>query len=232
MPAKACSLGRRTAPTLTTSGRVVLQIKESNCLVCHGIINPLGFTLEHFDAVGRFRDKDNNKPVDSSGDYRTRSGRDVRVKNAHELAVFLVDSDEAQTAFVEQLFHYLVRCKPTARANKKNSATRSPRRIQTSANWRSKSWPNRPSLRHPQPPISADTVHARYPRTLASRFGLISRQSSRSPVQTGRHCWITRVNYTNNKWSLSASREVYDWLFRIDIREHHLAAIDGPLRSE
>ena len=35
---------------------------------CHGIINPLGFTLEHFDAVGRFREKDNGKPVDASGE--------------------------------------------------------------------------------------------------------------------------------------------------------------------
>ena len=35
--------------------------------MCHGIINPLGFTLEHFDAVGRYRERDNGKPIDSSG---------------------------------------------------------------------------------------------------------------------------------------------------------------------
>jgi hypothetical protein len=77
-------------------------------MVCHGIINPLGFTLEHFDAVGRYREKDNDKAVDSTGSYRTRSGEETTVKNAHELAEFLIKSDEAQSAFVEQMFHALV----------------------------------------------------------------------------------------------------------------------------
>src|SRR5262249_49942806 len=46
-------------PDLTTRERVSLQTKPAGCQVCHGTINALGFTLEHFDAVGRFRDKDN-----------------------------------------------------------------------------------------------------------------------------------------------------------------------------
>ncbi len=32
----------------------------------------------------------------------------MTVNNAHELATFLVESDEAQSAFVDQLFHHLV----------------------------------------------------------------------------------------------------------------------------
>ena len=33
---------------------------------CHGaIINPLGFALENFDAIGRFRDNDNGFPIDA-----------------------------------------------------------------------------------------------------------------------------------------------------------------------
>jgi Protein of unknown function (DUF1588) len=95
-------------PSLTTRERVALQTQATSCMSCHGIINPLGFTLEHFDAVGRYRDQDNNKPVDSTGTYRTRFGREVTLNNAHELATFLVDSDEARAAFVEQLFHHLV----------------------------------------------------------------------------------------------------------------------------
>ena len=33
------------------------------------MINPLGFTLENYDAVGRYRDKENGQPVDASGWY-------------------------------------------------------------------------------------------------------------------------------------------------------------------
>jgi hypothetical protein len=95
-------------PNLTTRERVEMQTKAATCMSCHAIINPLGFTLESFDAVGRYRDKDHGKPVDPTGSYRTRDGKSVAVKGARELAVFLAGSDEAHEAFVEQLFHYLV----------------------------------------------------------------------------------------------------------------------------
>lgn len=95
-------------PDLTTRERVILQTKPATCMTCHGVINPLGFTLEHFDAVGRYREVDRGKPVDAQGAYQTRAGAQVQVNGARELAEFLVTSDEAHAAFTEQLFHHLV----------------------------------------------------------------------------------------------------------------------------
>lgn len=95
-------------PTLTTRERVTLQTRSNACMTCHGIINPLGFTLEHFDAVGRFRDQDHGKPIDALGSYRTRAGQTVTLNSARELATFLAGSEEAQAALAEQLFHHLV----------------------------------------------------------------------------------------------------------------------------
>jgi len=40
-------------PELTTRERVALQTRPQHCQSCHEVINPLGFTLENFDAVGR-----------------------------------------------------------------------------------------------------------------------------------------------------------------------------------
>jgi hypothetical protein len=77
-------------------------------MTCHGLINPLGFTLERFDAIGRYREVDRGKPIDDKGGYRTRNGRAVSLKGARELAKFLAGSREAQNAFTEQLFHHLV----------------------------------------------------------------------------------------------------------------------------
>ena len=57
--------------------RVTMQTKENSCMTCHAIINPLGFTLENFDAVGRYREQDHGKPVDPTGSYRTRDGQAV-----------------------------------------------------------------------------------------------------------------------------------------------------------
>jgi hypothetical protein len=96
-------------PNLTTRERVALQTKPAACIICHGMMNPLGFALENFDAVGRYREKEHEKPIDVSGHYETRAGEQVKFTGARELAAFLARSEETQTAFIEQMFHYLVK---------------------------------------------------------------------------------------------------------------------------
>ena len=96
-------------PNLTTRERVALQTKPAACITCHGIMNPLGFCLEHFDAAGRYRDTDHGKPVDDSGSYETRAGERVKFAGPRQLATFLAASDEVHAAFVNQMFHHLVK---------------------------------------------------------------------------------------------------------------------------
>jgi hypothetical protein len=94
-------------PEMTTRERVQMQTKPETCNTCHSMINPLGFTLESYDAIGRVRQNDNGKPVDTSGKYKTRQGDIVQFKNAAELSKFIATSDESQKAFVEKLFQYM-----------------------------------------------------------------------------------------------------------------------------
>ena len=96
-------------PELTTRERVALQTNSRACQSCHGIINPLGFTLEHFDAIGRYRDKEKDHPIDATGAYQTRTGDVVKFAGIRDLATFLAGSEEVHDAFVEHLFHYLVK---------------------------------------------------------------------------------------------------------------------------
>jgi mono/diheme cytochrome c family protein len=96
-------------PKLTTRERVSLQTKPMNCAACHGLMNPLGFALENFDAVGRFRAEEKDKPVDASGFYETRAGTVAKFTGAKELAKFLAESPEVPAAFVDRLFHHLVK---------------------------------------------------------------------------------------------------------------------------
>ena len=96
-------------PDLTTRQRVTLQTKPESCQSCHGMINPLGFTLEHFDAVGRYRNEEKGRPIDATGSYETRAGEMVKFDGVRDLAAFLAGSEETHTAFVQQLFHYLVK---------------------------------------------------------------------------------------------------------------------------
>lgn len=96
-------------PDLTTRERITLQTKPNACNRCHSMINPLGFPLEHFDAVGRFREQEKGQPVDSSGMYETLAGKTVQFQGPEELKRFLADSPEAQSAFIERLFQHLTK---------------------------------------------------------------------------------------------------------------------------
>lgn len=96
-------------PTLTTRARVAMQTKPAMCNSCHSLINPLGFTLERYDAIGRIRNAENGKPIDSTGSYLARNGANVKFTGAADLAKFLADSDETHAAFTEKLFQHLTK---------------------------------------------------------------------------------------------------------------------------
>jgi hypothetical protein len=65
----------------SASLRQVMEAHRANpvCASCHSKMDPLGFGLENFNAIGEWRDKDGKFPIDSSGvlpDGRTFTGPD------------------------------------------------------------------------------------------------------------------------------------------------------------
>jgi Protein of unknown function (DUF1592)/Protein of unknown function (DUF1588)/PA14 domain/Cytochrome C oxidase, cbb3-type, subunit III len=96
-------------PTLTTRERIIKQTAPNNCQTCHDMINPLGFTLEHYDSVGRYRTVEQQRPIDASGSYLRPDGDVTHFKNAQELGQFLSESPEATGAFVERLFKDVIK---------------------------------------------------------------------------------------------------------------------------
>lgn len=102
-----------THPDLTSRERVTLQTEAVACQTCHTMINPLGFALEEFDAIGRYRTEerrgDKVRPIDATGSYQPREGPEATFRGGRELAAYLVESPDAREAFVQQLFHALVR---------------------------------------------------------------------------------------------------------------------------
>ncbi len=95
-------------PSLTTRQRVSLQTSASACQICHSTINPFGFALENFDAIGRLRTEEKAMPIDAVGEYQPPMGERVHFSGARELGKYLVASSFVQEAFIERLFHALV----------------------------------------------------------------------------------------------------------------------------
>jgi hypothetical protein len=51
------------------SMRQAMEAHRANpvCASCHSRMDPIGFSLENFDGIGAWRDKDNGSTIDSSG---------------------------------------------------------------------------------------------------------------------------------------------------------------------
>lgn len=101
-------------PDLTTRQRVHLQTSPKNCRACHIKINGLGFAMEQYDAVGRFRNQEKDRAINAKGDYTTRANENVEFDGAQQLAEFLASSDDAKRAFVHRSFQHLVKQPPSA----------------------------------------------------------------------------------------------------------------------
>jgi hypothetical protein len=89
----------------SASLRKVMEAHRANpvCASCHTKMDPLGFGLENFDAVGRWRDKDGNFPIDSSGVLP--DGRTFQGPKGLETTI-VADKDKFSMAVTTKLMEY------------------------------------------------------------------------------------------------------------------------------
>ena len=68
-PPNVPALPERDTRGQALSMRAQMEQHRSNpvCASCHRLMDPLGFALEHFDGVGRWRTTDADAPIDASG---------------------------------------------------------------------------------------------------------------------------------------------------------------------
>ena len=69
-PANVPALEAKRSDGQVLSMREAMEAHRSNptCAVCHKLMDPLGLSLENFDAIGRWRDlSDSHTPIDASG---------------------------------------------------------------------------------------------------------------------------------------------------------------------
>jgi hypothetical protein len=88
---------------LTVRQLVEKHVSDSKCAVCHKRIDPYGFALEAFDAVGRHREKDlGDRPIDTQ--VTTPDG--VRLNGLEGLRNYLLV--ERRDAFIRQFCRKLL----------------------------------------------------------------------------------------------------------------------------
>jgi hypothetical protein len=60
--------GEDVAKAKTIRERMELHRKNPTCAACHSIMDPVGFSLENFDLVGKWRDMDGKTPIDATAE--------------------------------------------------------------------------------------------------------------------------------------------------------------------
>jgi hypothetical protein len=84
--------GSKVEASASVRQRLEAHRSKPGCANCHNLVDPPGFALEHFDAVGKWRDRDGPAPVDASGVLTTGQ----KFSNAAELTnIFLTDRRDA-----------------------------------------------------------------------------------------------------------------------------------------
>lgn len=67
-PPGVAELEPDTRGATTVREQLAKHRRNANCAVCHQKIDPLGFSLEHFDPTGQWRQRyDKRRPIDTSG---------------------------------------------------------------------------------------------------------------------------------------------------------------------
>lgn len=86
---------------MTARDRLTQHRANPSCAGCHSLMDPLGLALEQFDGLGAFRQTENGKPIDPSGELDGMQFRDAR-----ELAAVLAMRPGTADCFVRTVLRY------------------------------------------------------------------------------------------------------------------------------
>jgi Protein of unknown function (DUF1592)/Protein of unknown function (DUF1588)/Protein of unknown function (DUF1587)/Protein of unknown function (DUF1585)/Protein of unknown function (DUF1595)/Planctomycete cytochrome C len=89
----------------TLRERMEAHHTNPNCASCHKIFEPMGFVMENFDAVGKWRTRDAGNPIDATGVTNDGTHLDG-IKSLRELAVS--KSDLFAEVVTEKLLTYAI----------------------------------------------------------------------------------------------------------------------------
>ncbi|HEY3257033.1 MAG TPA: DUF1588 domain-containing protein, partial [Polyangiaceae bacterium] len=91
-------------PTLTTRERYSAHSTNAICAGCHEVIDPFGFSFEHYDGVGAYRELDHGKSVDSTVQIAVGRDFDGPYVDSNQLATALAKSSTVRECFARFMF--------------------------------------------------------------------------------------------------------------------------------
>lgn len=91
----------------TTRDKYAQHSSQAACAGCHARMDPFGFGLEHYDAGGVFRVRENNILVDAASAVKVGSDVDGSFDGGVELSSKLASSKTVASCFNRQMFRFV-----------------------------------------------------------------------------------------------------------------------------
>ena len=85
---------------MTVKQKLEQHMQDPTCKNCHGLMDPVGFALENFDAIGQYRTTDQGFPIDTSAQVDDLGS----FASAPELAALLTQDKRTAYCMVEKLY--------------------------------------------------------------------------------------------------------------------------------
>jgi hypothetical protein len=92
-------------PNLTTRERFAMHRTSATCANCHQLMDPVGLGFEHFDGAGMWRDTENGKPIDATGEF-VQTDIDGPFNGAVEMSTKLSQSQQVRECMVKEWFRF------------------------------------------------------------------------------------------------------------------------------
>jgi len=93
-------------PGATTRERFAAHTEVESCAACHRLIDPIGFTFEGFDAVGRYRTMESGRAIDTNGELVDTDQLDGPYADANEMTMAFAVDAQVRSCVIRQWFRY------------------------------------------------------------------------------------------------------------------------------
>lgn len=93
-------------PAKTTRERFEVHARDPVCASCHKSIDPIGFSFENLDGMGKERKTENGRPVDSKTTLQIGQSFDGTYADSVDLVTKLAQSPELKACFARHMFRY------------------------------------------------------------------------------------------------------------------------------
>ncbi|MGK0189089.1 MAG: hypothetical protein ACI9R3_004906, partial [Verrucomicrobiales bacterium] len=94
--------GKEIAAEASLRERMRIHRDNPDCAGCHAKMDPIGFALENYDGIGRWRDFDGKFPIDSA----VTLGNGANVSGPDSLKQLLTTQEEYVNSFTEKMLTY------------------------------------------------------------------------------------------------------------------------------